>query len=173
MTRKYETACPACGAENHLQVIEGRWYGSVALTAEGYELAQVQQLNGRWERVECSACEAQFDLDDLVVSAGALRRLLLVSVRASVPVDELSEEDKGVAGVYEVVVPAGIPDAEAASIALDTFHQTQPIGELDLFQITVLDEGGRMLSPDPDHEDYSKGHLGGDVEKVSDTPLTS
>lgn len=84
------------------------------------------------------------------------------------------QEDQGAAGIYEVALSekaSRMPERKCASIALDVFHSHVPIGGLDDFAITVLDEQGRVIAEDGDHEDYSGSHEGQVLGKISDTPL--
>lgn len=63
--RVYRTSCPECGSKESLEVTEGRWWGSAKLTTSGYELAMARVMGTSREQVECSACRAQFALEDL------------------------------------------------------------------------------------------------------------
>jgi hypothetical protein len=55
-----------------------------------------------------------------------------------------------------------------ASVALDIFHASCPVDNLEDFEFYVFDpRTGLILSEDAEHETYSSAHLGRDLERVS------
>jgi hypothetical protein len=78
---------------------------------------------------------------------------------------DFDTEDSGVQGIYEVLVPAGLSDAHAASCALGGFHNTIAIKNMDGFDITVKDPVAQtVLECD---EDIDWGELADLCERVS------
>ena len=81
----------------------------------------------------------------------------------------LDAEDKPVPGVYSVMVRKGLSTASMASAALDVFHSECAVAVLDDFAFYVFDpRNGQVLTEEPDHEGYSKTHLGRDCARISD-----
>lgn len=96
--------------------------------------------------------------------------------------DVLTEDDAAIGGVYQTRVPKGPPGTMAGQ-ALDAFHDSYGIEELDNFDIRVftgMPEGavptsiaalGTEIVQD---EQYPEGEWSGEVEKIADsTPLES
>ena len=80
----------------------------------------------------------------------------MLTIDAVLIADECScEEDLEVEGRYQVEVPADLPDTKAASVALDHFHAEIAVNCLDDFAFRVIDEEGKALEEDEDHESYS------------------
>lgn len=77
--------------------------------------------------------------------------------------DELDDpEDEGVEGLYAVIFEFetdAIPKAKLASVALDAFHSQQPIGFLEDFEIHAVDDTGKFVDEDEDHENGSDAGL--------------
>lgn len=89
------------------------------------------------------------------------QRIVLVNVKAMVPSRQLYSEDRSVQGVYRVYVPAHICNEQAASIALDAFHESVAVKVLDDFDISVFDaKVGRALYEAEDAESYANGAYG-------------
>lgn len=87
---------------------------------------------------------------------------------------EMSEDDAGVVGVYRVMVPKGMKQSSMASIALDRFHETIAVDNLDDFSFYVFEpDTGAVLFEDDATEGYTNGHFAGDLEKVSEQQLTA
>ena len=61
---------------------------------------------------------------------------------------------------YPVYVPNDEPAETQAGIALDVFHSTIPIKDLDDYIFTVEDENGDRLPEDPFYESYSRSNDG-------------
>ena len=81
----------------------------------------------------------------------------------------LEPEDRHVPAVYAVSVPRKLSAEKSASVALDVFHSTVPVGNLDDFVFRVFDPvTGRILPEDDNHEAYSGSKLGCDLERISD-----
>ncbi|AJW47698.1 MULTISPECIES: hypothetical protein [Ralstonia] len=91
---------------------------------------------------------------------------------AAIPVvnrKALDDEDRHVPAVYSVMVATGLSEGSMAAAALDVFHSEIGVDVLDDFEFFVIDpRTGRVLEQDEDHEDYSKTHLGRDVERIGD-----
>lgn len=97
--------------------------------------------------------------------------MLQISVRRVSPLTDA--EDEGVEGLYRVHFNADVSaltKEKQASIALDIFHTDIGISTLDDFAITVVEENGKAVAQDEDHEDYSESDSGA-VEKVADEPM--
>ena len=81
-------------------------------------------------------------------------RLLVID--AVQVVDTCTEmKDREIEGKYEVEIPSYLSDAKAASVALDHFLAENAIGCPDDFEFCVLNEQGREIQQDSDHEIYS------------------
>jgi len=81
----------------------------------------------------------------------------------------LEAEDRHVPAVYVVSVLKKLSAEKSASVALDVFHSTVPVGNLDDFVFLVFDPlTGRILPEDDNHEAYSGSNLGCDCERISD-----
>lgn len=61
---------------------------------------------------------------------------------------ELAVEDKGVPGVYQVALPASLLAARRAHAALNVFHATVPVAQLDDFAFVVFDPVSREILPE-------------------------
>jgi hypothetical protein len=95
-----------------------------------------------------------------------------VNVRAIAMLSDADDSD--VEGLYQVTLGAGTagrPAAEQAAIALDAFHGSVAIGELEAFEISVLDAEGRAI--DEWDTDTCADAAIGVVEKISDEPLAA
>lgn len=82
-------------------------------------------------------------------------------------------EDEGLPGVYAISFNSGADQgtlAKRASIALDIFHGNWGIGNVDDFDIEVVDAAGAKVDRDLQHEDGS-GENSGHADKISDQPL--
>jgi len=100
---------------------------------------------------------------------------LLINAVPLVDPAQMDCEDKDVPGVYRVDLDIesviGASMHKCASMALDVFHSSVPVGILDDFSFDVLTFDTRTpISQDENHDDYSASHCG-DVEKISDAPL--
>lgn len=80
---------------------------------------------------------------------------LHIIVTATRPLQQLSEYDTDVAGVYAVEIPADVPMPRSATQALDRFHREVAIDVLDDFDICVTDAQGMPVEEDGDEEAYS------------------
>lgn len=98
-----------------------------------------------------------------------MNRAIAINVKALVPTRKLDPEDTAVAGVYQVTVPNDVRDEQAASIALDAFHESVAISTLDDFDISVFDlETGMSLDEDEDTESYINGSYGSYEGSIAD-----
>lgn len=79
--------------------------------------------------------------------------------------DELGDDDRDVPGIYAVRVDAALPAHQMASAALDAFHSTVPVDELERFSLRVTLDG-RDLDEDPAHDSYSLSSRARVVEKI-------
>lgn len=80
------------------------------------------------------------------------------------------DDDRKVPGIYAVTVPESTSNEEAASIALDAFHESYAVKNLDEFQFTVTD-GSTLLEELDNHENGSKADMAGEIEFVTaETP---
>lgn len=94
-------------------------------------------------------------------------RSITVIAEPLVAESDLTEFDQEIPGKYVVEVSESVTDnKQAASIALDMFHQSTSVESPEQFNFTVLDEGGNELLEDPDHDNYSLCHLGGEVVQI-------
>lgn len=67
-----------------------------------------------------------------------------------------SQRDAKAAGTYLIDVDADLTDQQAASCALDVFHNYVGITDLEDFEFGVFDhETGKELEEDPNHDSYS------------------
>lgn len=84
---------------------------------------------------------------------------------------ELNEEDRLVPGVYSVMVQKHLLPARMAAAALDRFHSTVPVGELEDFSFFVFDpQSGLVLEEDPAREGYADTDLAKDCLRIGDEP---
>lgn len=95
-------------------------------------------------------------------------RLLTLIAKPLLPSEDLDQEDCEVSGIYTVEVDRSISDdAKAASVALDAFHSRIAVNNLDDFKFWV-EENGKVIEEDPNHEDYSGKDLAGNVEFITE-----
>lgn len=81
----------------------------------------------------------------------------ILSVYVEQVMEKVTALDQDVAGIYSVEVDATLSDAQAASAALDRFHDKIAIKDLEAFCITVKD-WNTILREDPNHQSYSLDH---------------
>lgn len=63
-------------------------------------------------------------------------------------VDCVYREDWLAPGIYQVLVPAYLPDGVAAMCAFITFHAVIPVKHLQAIEVTVREPNGRLVLPD-------------------------
>lgn len=98
-------------------------------------------------------------------------RNIAINARPLVKTKQLPAEDRGVAGVYGVEVPVNVTDEEAATIALDVFHESIAVDTLDNFDFSVFDmRTGRALDEAEDAESYEHGGEGEFLGCLHDKP---
>lgn len=84
----------------------------------------------------------------------------------------LYADDRSVPGLYYVELDKDLPKEKWASAVLDMFHSRVPVKHLDDFTFVVFNpETGIVLSPDPEHEDYSCSNCGGGVDQMGSDRL--
>lgn len=94
----------------------------------------------------------------------ANRRVLYVLAAPTVSKLDLEDEDQEVPGAYQVLIYSDLPPEDWADTALDCFHYGIAIGNLDDFEITVVDPlTQQVLSQRDDYEAYS-GKDNGDYD---------
>lgn len=80
---------------------------------------------------------------------------LHVIVATELPQQTLHQLDQDVAGIYSVTVESRLPQGIQSGVALDVFHDNQPIKMLEDFTITVVDPSTGMELAEAD--DYEHG----------------
>lgn len=83
-----------------------------------------------------------------------------VHARATRPEDELDDEDSGVVGVYEVALHEAVPPEGRANAALDGFHSSVPVANLDDFEFIVREGPGAEASVIEEADDIDSMTLG-------------
>lgn len=89
-------------------------------------------------------------------------KVVQVVAEPTVPLDELHEDDLQVPGVWAVEVKEYLPEFDLADTALDGFHASIAVKNLDDFKVFARTLDGKALEPQEDHECYSGEHLVGD-----------
>lgn len=85
-------------------------------------------------------------------------RNIAINAKPLVKNRQLPAEDRDIAGVYGVEVPMNVSDEEAASIALDVFHESVAVYNLDYFEFSVFDmRTGRTMEEAEDADSYMHG----------------
>ena len=82
---------------------------------------------------------------------------------------DISRQDSGLAGVYQVQVDCEPNDPHAVTAALDAFHDHIGIRVLEDFEIGVKDEAGDWVAEsenedDPDPEDMPRSVFWGKID---------
>lgn len=98
--------------------------------------------------------------------------IVSIGINASnqVPLADLDELDKVVPGVYEIQIPATVPGEVRADVALDIFHSTVAVDDLDSFSFTPFAfDTGLVLERREEYEGYSNMEPGSLV-KAADLP---
>ena len=99
----------------------------------------------------------------------ANRRALHVVVEPAVSELDLDEEDQQAPGAYMVLIDDDVPEQDWADVALDVFHGSVAISNLDDFNIMVVDPTTqRELNQRDDYEAYSGKDKGEYDEKLND-----
>lgn len=99
----------------------------------------------------------------------ANRRALHVVVEPAVSKLDLEEDDQEVPGAYMVLIDGDVPAEDWADTALDVFHHAVAIGNLEDFNIIVVDPATQHeLSQRDDYEAYSGKDKGVFDEKLDD-----
>lgn len=80
---------------------------------------------------------------------------LRVVAQPLLPIEDLHPDDISVPGTYEVQLDENLSEEDSASAALDGFHSTVPVKNLDDFDFTVMTADGRVVEESPDSEGYS------------------
>lgn len=81
----------------------------------------------------------------------------------------LHADDRHVPGVYSILLDASVSQADRASAALDVFHSTCPVKNLDDFVFYAFDPAtSEVLQETEEHEDYSLSGCGKDFERIAD-----
>jgi hypothetical protein len=94
---------------------------------------------------------------------------VFVAAIPAVPLQDLDSEDQTVPGTYSVQVQQGLGDSSIASVALDVFHENNPVGNLDDFEFIVFDpQTGKTLTEDGTKESYTMGSYGRCLSRVTD-----
>lgn len=70
---------------------------------------------------------------------------VLITIAVTLVAGAPCPDDEGVAGWYQVAMPASVPAADRADLALDCFHDHVGIACLDDFEILPLDAAGQVL----------------------------
>lgn len=101
----------------------------------------------------------------------SLRALhLRAELPEDLPLEEIREDDRTVAGLYQVLVPTNLSDKHAANCALDGFHSKVPIKDLWRFEFTVLDpSSGEVLERDEELDGYELAECCGGVFTIDPT----
>lgn len=79
-------------------------------------------------------------------------RLLHVAARLAAGAQP-HEEDQHVPGIHVVAV-SGVPTELVANAALDVFHSSVPVTELDAFEFLVIDPASSQVLEEGEAEDY-------------------
>lgn len=85
---------------------------------------------------------------------------------------DLSRDDAGLAGVYQVEVDCQADDPHAVTAALDAFHDHIGIRVLEDFEVGVKNEAGDWVAEsenedDPDPEDMPRAVFWGKIDAVA------
>lgn len=85
--------------------------------------------------------------------------ILMIYVTPNVSIDNLHFDDQQLGSLYRVTLNDEVSE-DIADVALDVFHSSVAVKELDNFTFEVKDENGTDLSLNDDYESYSKSDLG-------------
>ncbi|EGR5856177.1 hypothetical protein RGL65_001348 [Vibrio parahaemolyticus] len=85
--------------------------------------------------------------------------IVMIHVTPSVSIDKLHLDDQQLGSLYRVTLTDEVSE-DIADVALDVFHSSVAVKELDHFTFEVKDENGTALSLNDDYESYSKSDLG-------------
>ncbi|MGI2916409.1 hypothetical protein [Vibrio parahaemolyticus] len=85
--------------------------------------------------------------------------IVMIHVTPSVSSDTLHFDDQQLGSLYRVTLNDEVSE-DIADVALDVFHSSIAVKELDNFTFEVKDENGTALSLNDDYESYSKSDLG-------------
>ncbi len=67
-------------------------------------------------------------------------RTIRLKVWTECPSEDLHYDDKDVAGIYLIPVPAHFDDTAAATCALSAFHARVPVASIDCFDYDTFDD---------------------------------
>lgn len=99
----------------------------------------------------------------------APEKTVYVHVVYSVKKKQLDPSDRGTVGIYEVLLKSDTPEEGLANAALDGFHDSFGIKELDDFLISVRKTSDPKSNEIEQSLDYENGDLAGhviDVERI-------
>jgi hypothetical protein len=66
---QWNTTCPDCGAQDHLEVYVGKFHcHGMYLTGDGFAFADAKGIETQNERVRCTQCNSEWDLDFLHIN---------------------------------------------------------------------------------------------------------
>lgn len=151
-----------------------------SLVDDGF-LRHMEDLDGLTEHLQSLSIipagskilpESEFEaaLDEYIEEQReANRRALHVVVEPAVSELDLDEEDQQAPGAYMVLIDDDVPEQDWADVALDVFHGSVAISNLDDFNIMVVDPTTqRELNQRDDYEAYSGKDKGEYDEKLND-----
>lgn len=99
----------------------------------------------------------------------ANRRVIYVLVAPNVSLLDLQQDDQEVPGAYQVLIYSDLPPQDWADTALDCFHCSIAIDNLEDFEITVVDAETQQILSQRDDYEASSGVDNGEFDDKLDT----